>query len=94
MVTSGGDGLAKLWNVNTAECVATLDEHEDRVWALATGGESESLLATGSADGRIVLWRDCTASEAAEAAEEDAALQLRSQELDNALRVGFLAFWV
>ena len=28
---SGADGLVKLWTVKTNECVATYDNHEDKV---------------------------------------------------------------
>ena len=31
MMSSGADGLLKLWSVRTTECVNTFDEHEDRV---------------------------------------------------------------
>ena len=31
MLSSGADGLLKLWSVRTTECVNTFDEHEDRV---------------------------------------------------------------
>lgn len=30
-MSSGADGLLKLWSVRTTECVNTFDEHEDRV---------------------------------------------------------------
>jgi U3 small nucleolar RNA-associated protein 13 len=31
LLSAGGDGLLKLWNVRDGECVATFDDHEDRV---------------------------------------------------------------
>lgn len=35
VMSVGSDGLMKLWNVRASECVATLEEHEGKVWALA-----------------------------------------------------------
>ncbi len=46
-LTCGADGLVKLWNVRSAECVATFDEHSDKIWALAVGGDADNLLVTG-----------------------------------------------
>lgn len=34
LITSGGDGLLKLWNIKTSECISTLDQHESHVWTL------------------------------------------------------------
>ncbi len=31
VLSTGADGLAKLWNVASGECVNTFDEHEDKV---------------------------------------------------------------
>ena len=35
IVSSGADGLIKLWSIKTAECNTTLDQHNDIVWSLA-----------------------------------------------------------
>ncbi len=31
LVSTGADGLVKLWGVRSAECTATFDEHEGKV---------------------------------------------------------------
>jgi U3 small nucleolar RNA-associated protein 13 len=31
LLTTASDGLLKLWNVRGEECVATMDNHEDKV---------------------------------------------------------------
>lgn len=31
LLSSASDGLVKLWNISDQECVATLDNHEDKV---------------------------------------------------------------
>jgi U3 small nucleolar RNA-associated protein 13 len=35
ILTTGGDGLVKLWNLKSSDCVTTLDAHNGRIWALA-----------------------------------------------------------
>ena len=35
VASAAGDGLVKVWDVQAGECAATLDNHVDRVWALA-----------------------------------------------------------
>jgi U3 small nucleolar RNA-associated protein 13 len=35
LITAGADGLLKLWNIKTSECMTTLDDHDGRIWALA-----------------------------------------------------------
>eukprot|EP00873_Tetraselmis_striata_P034175 jgi/Tetstr1/454439/TSEL_041339.t1 len=85
LMSSGADGLLKLWSVRSTECVNTFDEHEDRVWALTKAPGNDALLASGGSDAIVNIWRDCTASDAA---EEEKALQenlLRTQDLENAL---------
>ena len=39
-LSGSADGLVRLWNVGTGECVATFDEHQDKVWALTLPSES------------------------------------------------------
>uniref|UniRef100_A0A2K6AEX8 Transducin beta like 3 n=1 Tax=Mandrillus leucophaeus TaxID=9568 RepID=A0A2K6AEX8_MANLE len=34
LLSSGSDGLVKLWTIKNNECVRTLDAHEDKVWGL------------------------------------------------------------
>ncbi|KAK3677587.1 U3 small nucleolar RNA-associated protein 13 [Recurvomyces mirabilis] len=35
VASAAGDGLVKVWDTQSGECAATLDNHIDRVWALA-----------------------------------------------------------
>ncbi len=35
VASAAGDGLVKVWDAQSGECAATLDNHIDRVWALA-----------------------------------------------------------
>ncbi|KAG8688034.1 U3 small nucleolar RNA-associated protein 13, partial [Ceratobasidium sp. 423] len=71
IVSAGSDGLVKLWTIRTEECVATLDAHEDKVWALAMSAD-ERTIVSGAADSRIVVWRDSTEEEQLEKEEQRA----------------------
>lgn len=55
LLSTGADGLMKLWTIRSDSCVATYDTSEDRVWALALG-EDEQQAVTGAADGTLSFW--------------------------------------
>uniref|UniRef100_A0A8C6VR83 Transducin beta like 3 n=1 Tax=Nothobranchius furzeri TaxID=105023 RepID=A0A8C6VR83_NOTFU len=55
LLTSGSDGLVKLWTIKTNECVKTLDAHQDKVWGLH-GSHKDDKIVTGSADSNIIVW--------------------------------------
>jgi U3 small nucleolar RNA-associated protein 13 len=87
-MSSGADGLLKLWDTRTATDLATFESHDNRLWGLAlSSGPDESLVATGGDDSRVVVWRDVTADKAAAAEAEEEELALKQQELSNALAV-------
>ena len=90
LLSSGADGLVKLWNVRSTECLNTFDGHEDKVWAMTVGGVQEGLVATGGGDARVQIWEDCTLQDKAEAAEEEELTLLKQQRLSNALQVANL----
>ncbi|KAL3791586.1 hypothetical protein ACHAW5_009970 [Stephanodiscus triporus] len=54
LVTSSKDGLAKVWNVRTRRCEATLSGHLDGVECVKWGGEG--LIYTASRDRTIKVW--------------------------------------
>lgn len=87
VASAGGDGLVKVWEVNSGECVSTLDNHEDRVWALAARPASaptstiEESLVSGSGDGVITFWKDTTS----ETLEEVRAKESERIEMDQKL---------
>ncbi|BAY42529.1 WD-40 repeat-containing protein [Scytonema sp. HK-05] len=45
----------KLWNVNTGECVKTLEEHIDQVYSVTFSPDGQ-IIASGSEDQTIKLW--------------------------------------
>ncbi|KAK7747199.1 U3 small nucleolar RNA-associated protein 13 [Diatrype stigma] len=85
--SAGGDGLVKVWDVNTGETACTLDNHEDRVWALAVHPKTNTIVS-GSADSTATFWKD-TSTET-QAASTEAALKLieQEQELQNHIHAG------
>ena len=85
--SAGGDGLVKVWDANSGEAECTLDNHEDRVWALAVHPKTNTIVS-GSGDSTVTFWKD-TSSET-QAAASKAALQLveQEQELENHMHAG------
>ena len=69
LISSASDGLIKLWNIKTSECVGTFDKHDDKAWALCVS-KDESKVLSGGADGRLVIWRDVTEEKREELMEQ------------------------
>ncbi|GAW16992.1 hypothetical protein ANO14919_064410 [Xylariales sp. No.14919] len=82
IASAGGDGLVKVWDVNSGENECTLDNHEDRVWALAVHPDT-NMIVSGSGDSTVTFWEDTSAE--TQTASNEAALKLieQEQELDN-----------
>ena len=88
VLSAGADGLVKLWDARTSECVNTFDEHEDRIWAMAAAGSEDQHMASASADGKLVVWQDCTQAELDTAADQLQQTAAQQQLLSNAIKVG------
>ncbi|MEO2013507.1 MAG: tetratricopeptide repeat protein [Fuerstiella sp.] len=61
LATAGADGLVKLWDVETAECVATLEGHRLPVETLAFSPDQKLLATAGyqirdDERGEVILW--------------------------------------
>jgi ribosome assembly protein 4 len=54
LATASKDGSARIWNVRTGACMATLNGHTDSVEAIKWGGEG--LIYTASRDRTIKVW--------------------------------------
>ncbi|KAH7408875.1 small nucleolar ribonucleoprotein-like protein complex subunit [Cadophora sp. MPI-SDFR-AT-0126] len=80
--SAGGDGLVMVWDATTGETSCTLDNHEDRVWALTVHPVS-NMIVSGSGDSTVTFWKDTTTS--TQAASNAAATQFveQEQELQN-----------
>ncbi|KAL7925503.1 WD40 repeat-like protein [Trichoderma austrokoningii] len=85
--SAGGDGLVKIWNANSGEAECTLDNHEDRVWALAVHPDTNAVVS-GGGDSTVTFWKDTTSE--TQAAASQAALKLieQEQELENHMHAG------
>ncbi|KAI4154322.1 MAG: hypothetical protein LQ340_001752 [Diploschistes diacapsis] len=87
VASAGSDGLVKVWDALDGECACTLDNHTDRVWALATNS-STGHLVSGGGDGVVTFWADTTASTAAATAAASTARVEQEQELANHVHRG------
>jgi U3 small nucleolar RNA-associated protein 13 len=85
--SAGGDGLVKVWDANSGEAEGTLDNHEDRVWALAVHPQTNTIVS-GSGDSTVTFWKDTTSQ--TQVAVSEAALKLveQEQELENHIHSG------
>jgi U3 small nucleolar RNA-associated protein 13 len=59
IISAASDGLIKLWNIATNECVSTFDEHDDKIWAFCMN-KDEKKFVSGAADGKLCIWKDVT----------------------------------
>ena len=74
LLSSGSDGLIKLWNAKNHECDCTLDAHEDKVWALDVVETDDGVeVWSGSADSVMVRWRDSTRAEQQQVVERSSS---------------------
>lgn len=76
LVSSGSDGLVKLWTIKTTECVTTLDNHTDKIWGLAVRHD-ERIVVSAGADSMVNFWKDRTEEEMEKAASEKEQLVLK-----------------
>lgn len=84
-MSSGGDGLVKLWTIRSNECEATMDGHSDKVWALDVTPGNKTVIS-GGGDSQILVWQDTTKEvEDAKSAEREEAIVM-DQKLANHLR--------
>ena len=87
IASAGGDGLVKVWDATNGELEVTLDNHEDRVWALAVHPVT-NMIVSGSGDSTVTFWKDTTALTAAETTAAATQFVEQEQELQNYIRAG------
>ncbi|KAF9763642.1 hypothetical protein IL306_003046 [Fusarium sp. DS 682] len=85
--SAGGDGLVKVWDANTGEAECTLDNHEDRVWAVAVHPEDNTIVS-GSGDSTVTFWKDTSSETQAAASQATLKLIEQEQELENHIHAG------
>ena len=87
VASAGGDGLVKVWDASTGECVSTLDNHTDRIWALISNPATGDLVS-GGGDSVVTFWANTTEATAASTAAVSAARVEKEQELLNHIHHG------
>lgn len=89
IVCTGSDGLIRFWDIG-GEPALTLDNHDNRVWALCVKDDGAQMISA-DADGFITVWDDDTAQcrERAAATKRQAVEQ--DQKLQNLERDGHWA---
>lgn len=85
--SAGGDGLVKVWDANSGETECTLDNHEDRVWAIAVHPENNTIVS-GSGDSTVSFWKDTSAETQAAASQAVLKVIEQEQELQNHIHAG------
>ncbi|CCF42399.1 WD repeat domain-containing protein [Colletotrichum higginsianum] len=85
--SAGSDGLVKVWDANSGEAETTLDNHEDRIWALAVNS-ADNTIVSGDGDAIVTFWKDTTSESQAAATEAAQKLIEQEQELENHIHHG------
>ncbi|KAL4763302.1 U3 snoRNA-associated protein UTP13 [Aspergillus foveolatus] len=104
VASAAADGLVKIWSPYTGELETTLDNHTDRVWALASPTPSGSrddansssatkctspyAIASGSADSTVTFWTDTTSATYTAAVNANSARIEQDQQLQNYIVAG------
>jgi len=55
LLTSGKDGLIKVWDLSTSFCIETHLAHRGETWALAVGPSGDTVVTAGP-DGELKFW--------------------------------------
>lgn len=87
IASAGGDGLLKVWDASTGEVAATLDNHTDRIWALAVHPDT-STLVSGGGDSVVTFWKDTSSETAAKTSAAATQRVEQDQELQNYIHSG------
>ncbi|KLJ07944.1 hypothetical protein EMPG_16584 [Blastomyces silverae] len=98
VASAGADGLVKIWSPYSGEIETTLDNHVDRVWALATPSTASAdkptanshgfALISGGADSVVTFWKDTTSATLSAAVSANTERIEQDQQLQNYIRAG------
>ena len=87
IASASSDTLIKLWSpyasTDSDHLLTTLDNHTDRIWALATHPAAPFPLISGAADATITCWKDTTSQTVSEATKRASQRIEQDQELQN-----------
>lgn len=87
IASAGGDGLVKVWDANTGETAATLDNHTDRIWALTVDPDT-NMLVSGGGDSIVTFWKDTTSATIAATTAASTERVEQEQKLQNYIHKG------
>ncbi|KAI9848731.1 MAG: U3 small nucleolar RNA-associated protein 13 [Sclerophora amabilis] len=87
VASAGSDGLVKVWNAVTGDLACTLDNHTDRVWALASNPSTNTLVSAGG-DSVITFWKNTTTATAAATSAAATQRVEQEQQLQNYIHAG------
>ncbi|EGW31040.1 uncharacterized protein SPAPADRAFT_142668 [Spathaspora passalidarum NRRL Y-27907] len=62
LLSAGADGLIKLWDYKSGEVIKSLDNHDNRIWALDVKEDGQDFISA-DADGKLTEWVDNTEEE-------------------------------
>jgi U3 small nucleolar RNA-associated protein 13 len=85
LVSCDGEGIIRVTDIRSSECVLSLDAHEDKIWALDLSSDGQ-LLVTGAADSTLKVFRDTTAELDLQNRQVEEKNILMEQRLANHLR--------
>lgn len=89
IISTGSDGLVKVWDYKTGTCHVSLDEHTGKVWGLAENTiDNQCYFLTGATDSLIILWKDITVQQEAIELEAKREMVKLEQTLQNELSRG------
>lgn len=89
LLSAGNNGDIKIWNIRTGACLNTYENHEDKVWALHYFEKDDaSYFVSGSADAKLLVWKDVTEQEEHKIQEEKRAIVQQEQDITNLTKQG------
>ena len=89
LVSSGSDGLLKVWDYKTGANLQTYEAHNGKIWALAfQKSENCNFLITGGTDSLIQFWKDVTKENELKSLTEKKETIKLDQDLQIALKNG------
>merc|ERR1712050_272999 len=77
LMSSSVDGLLKLWQIRTADCAATFEEHEGKLWCIDIVGDR---MVSGGSDSKLCVWKDVTVEREKKRHDEQADAALKDSK--------------
>lgn len=85
LMTCDGEGIIRLTDIRSNECVFSIDAHDDKIWGLDVSSDGK-MLVTGGADSRLKVFNDTTKELEMKNREIEEKNLLMEQKLANHLR--------